>query len=174
MWSQAQLLVCFIVSKLNRYLTWVCTSRWFSWSAATLYNASGALEVVWSWVKCKLVPGFVALAIWSFGLKDLNNTCIQQRWARIRAGSDWFRTEANFGRIRTGLDWNFFEIWRIRTGSDWENFSCFNVIILNISKISLFIRFYWIAKWSCISSHQWQKLCWDYFSIWTASTFVHT
>jgi len=26
-----------------------------------------------------------------------------QRWARIRTGSDWIRTEANFGRIRTGL-----------------------------------------------------------------------
>jgi len=30
-----------------------------------------------------------------------------------RTGLDWIRTEANFGRIRTG--------------SDWENFSCFNV-----------------------------------------------
>jgi len=53
-----------------------------------------------------------------------------QRWARIRTGSDWIRTEANFGRIRTGLDCNFFEDWRSRTGSDWENIFCFNVIIL--------------------------------------------
>ena len=57
-----------------------------------------------------------------------------QRWARIRTGSDWIRTEANFGWIRTGSDCNFFENWRIRTGSDWENFSCFDVIIMNISK----------------------------------------
>jgi len=40
---------------------------------------------------------------------------VKQRWARIR-------TEANFGRIKTGSDCNFFESWRIRTGSDWENF----------------------------------------------------
>jgi len=33
-----------------------------------------------------------------------------QRWARIR-------TEANFSRIRTGSDCNFFENWRIRTRS---------------------------------------------------------
>jgi len=50
-----------------------------------------------------------------------------QRWARIRTGSDWIRTEANFGRIKTVSDCNFFENWRIRTGSDWENFCCFNV-----------------------------------------------
>jgi len=35
-----------------------------------------------------------------------------------RTGSDWIRTDANFGRIRTGSDCNFFENWRIRTGSD--------------------------------------------------------
>jgi len=44
----------------------------------------------------------------------------QQRWA-------WIRTEANFGRIRTGSDCRFFENWHIRTGSDWENFCCFHV-----------------------------------------------
>jgi len=29
--------------------------------------------------------------------------------------SDWIRTEANFGQIRTAI---FFEDWLIRTGSD--------------------------------------------------------
>jgi len=35
-----------------------------------------------------------------------------------RTGLDWIRTEAYFGRIRTGSDCNFFEDWEIRTGSD--------------------------------------------------------
>jgi len=35
---------------------------------------------------------------------------------------DWIRTEANFGRIRTGSDCSFFLNWQIKTGSDWENF----------------------------------------------------
>jgi len=52
-------------------------------------------------------------------------TTPRQRWAQIRTGSDWIRTEANFGQIRTGTDCNFFENWQIRTGSDWENFYCF-------------------------------------------------
>ena len=33
---------------------------------------------------------------------------LYQRWARIRTASDWIRTEANFGRIMTGSDCNFF------------------------------------------------------------------
>jgi len=32
----------------------------------------------------------------------------QQRWARIRTGWDWIRTDANLGRIRTGSDWEIF------------------------------------------------------------------
>jgi len=44
-----------------------------------------------------------------------------------RNGSDCIRTEANFGRIRTGSECIFFQNWRIRTGADWENFCCFNV-----------------------------------------------
>ena len=56
-----------------------------------------------------------------------------QRWARDRTGSDWIRTEANFGRMRTG--------------SDWVNFCCFNVIILKISKILVVIPFHRFAKW---------------------------
>jgi len=44
-----------------------------------------------------------------------------------RSGSDWIRTEANFGPSRTGSDCNLFQNWRIRTGTDWENFYCFNV-----------------------------------------------
>ena len=57
-------------------------------------------------------------------------TCVYT--AEMNTDQDWIRNEANLGRIRTGSDCNIFEIWRIRTGSDWENFSCFNVIILNI------------------------------------------
>jgi len=45
---------------------------------------------------------------------------------------DWIRTEANFGRIKTG--------------SDSEDFCCFNVIILKISKILAAIRFQGFAK----------------------------
>jgi len=59
----------------------------------------------------------------------------------------WIRTEANFGRIRTGSDCNFFQNWRIRTGSDWENFCCFDVIILKILTILVVIRFHRFAKW---------------------------
>ena len=69
-----------------------------------------------------------------------------QRWTRIRIGSDWIRTEAYFGRIRTGSDCNFLDR---KTGSDWENILCFNVIILNVSKILVLIRFYRYAKWQC-------------------------
>jgi len=36
---------------------------------------------------------------------------------------------SEFGRVRTGSDWNLFENWQIRTGSDWGNFFCLNVII---------------------------------------------
>jgi len=71
----------------------------------------------------------------------------EQRWARIRTGSDWIRTEANFGRSRSGSDCNFFQNWWIRTGSDWVNFCCFNVIILKISKVLVVIRYYRFAKW---------------------------
>jgi len=85
-----------------------------------------------------------------FGLKNLTVRssllpCAFQRWVRTSTSSDWIRTEANFGRIRTGSDCNFFESFRIRIGSDWESFSCFNVIILTISK-SL-VRFYRFVKW---------------------------
>ena len=55
--------------------------------------------------------------------------------------------EAHF---RTGSDCNFFENWRIRSGSDWQNFSCIYVIILNIWKILVVIRFYRFAKSECI------------------------
>jgi len=54
-----------------------------------------------------------------------------QRWARIRTGSDWIRTEANFGRIRTGWEYYFFEIWRISDEfvlrSQHETFLCFGI-----------------------------------------------
>jgi len=90
----------------------------------------------------------VVLCLW-FSNKSLYALRIYQRWARIRSGSDWIKTETNFGRIRAGSDCNSFENWRIRTGSDWENFCCFNVIILKISKILVVIRFNWFAKWWC-------------------------
>ena len=34
------------------------------------------------------------------------------------------------------------------------------MIILNISKLLVVIRFYRFAKWQCIFCHQWQKFCW--------------
>jgi len=34
-----------------------------------------------------------------------------------KTGSDWIRTEANFGRIRSGSDFDLFENWQIRYGS---------------------------------------------------------
>jgi len=34
---------------------------------------------------------------------------VYQRRAQNRTWSDWIRTEANFGRFRTGSDCNFFE-----------------------------------------------------------------
>ena len=42
--------------------------------------------------------------------------------------------------------------WKLadRTGSDWQNFSCIFVIILNISKVLVVIRFCRFAKWDCI------------------------
>ena len=55
---------------------------------------------------------------------------------------DWIGLDQDWSHFWPDQDWiglQFFEIWRITTGSDWENF-CFNVIILNISKISVVIR----------------------------------
>jgi len=57
------------------------------------------------------------------------------------------QTNQRWARIRTGSDCNFFDNWRTRTGSDWENFCCFNVIILKISKIMVVIWFHRFAKW---------------------------
>ena len=70
-----------------------------------------------------------------------------QSWSVLISG-----TEANFGRIRTGSDCNFFENWWNRTGSDWQIFSCIYVITLNTSKILVVIWFYRFAKWECILS----------------------
>jgi len=39
----------------------------------------------------------------------------------------WYASQQRWVRIRTGSDCNFFENWRVRTGSDWENFCCFHV-----------------------------------------------
>jgi len=36
----------------------------------------------------------------------------------MRTDWDWIRNEANFGRIRIGLDFNFFENWRIKTRTE--------------------------------------------------------
>ena len=86
------------------------------------------------------VPGFNIIETPEISLHIC--TPRRQRWARVWTGSDWIRTEANFWRIRTGSDCNFFLNWRITTGSDSENFCCFNVIILKISKILVVIRFH--------------------------------
>jgi len=51
---------------------------------------------------------------------------IYQRWARIRTGSDWIRTEVIFWPDQVWIGLQFFENWRIRAGSDWEIFCCFN------------------------------------------------
>ena len=63
-------------------------------------------------------------------LEGKNPYSRDQRWARIRTGSDWIRTEANFGRIRTGSDCNYLKI--CGPGLDrTEKICCFDVIILN-------------------------------------------
>jgi len=95
-----------------------------------------------------------------------------QQTAEMSTDQDWIRTEANFDRIKTGSNCNFFEIWQIRTGSDWENFCCFNEIILKISKILSVIRFHRFAKWQCIFCHQKQKLSWGYFAIRIVPIFI--
>ena len=97
---------------------------------------------------------------------------VGQRWARMRTGSDSIRIEANFGRIRTGSDCFFFKL-ADRTGSDWYFFSCFNDIILTISKTFVVIRFYKFVKWYSIFCHQSQNLCLNYFAISTVSTFAN-
>ena len=66
---------------------------------------------------------------------------------RDRNGSDWIRTEANFGRIRTASDCNFFENWRMRTGSDWEHLLFWWDYSNHIKHVS-----------EGIFCHQWQKL----------------
>jgi len=96
--------------------------------------------------------------------------------SEMSTGQDWIGLDqdwSQFWRIRIGSDCNCFENWRIRTGSDWENLRCFDVIILNISKILVVIRFCRFAKLQCIFFHQWQKLCWEYFAIRTISTIAH-
>ena len=93
--------------------------------------------------------------------------------SRDEHGSGWMSPEANFWRIRTGSECNFFEIWRMWNASDSEKFCCFNVIILKVSKILVVIRFHRFAKWYCIFCHQMQKCYWDYFAIGTVSTFGH-
>jgi len=52
--------------------------------------------------------------------------------AEMSTDQDWIglvRTEGNFGRIRTGSDYNCFENWRI------GRICCFDVIILAAIKI---------------------------------------
>jgi len=73
---------------------------------------------------------------------------IYWRWARIRTGSEWIRTEGNFGRIRTRSDCNLFN-WRSRTGGldRTEKICCFDVIILTTSKILVVMWFYRFIKW---------------------------
>jgi len=42
--------------------------------------------------------------------------CIVTHTLEMSTDQDWIRTEANFGRIRTGSDCSFFQNWR--TGLD--------------------------------------------------------
>ena len=66
---------------------------------------------------------------------------------------DWIGLDQDWSQFWPDQDWiglQFFENWRIRTGSDWENIWCFCVIIMNISKLLVVIRFHRIANWSCI------------------------
>jgi len=70
--------------------------------------------------------------------------------AEMSTGQDWIeldQTEANFVGNGTGSDYNFFENGWIRTGLNWQIFIILIVIILNISKILVVIRFYRFAKW---------------------------
>jgi len=67
----------------------------------------------------------------------------KQQAAEMSTDQDW----RQFWQDRTWSDCRFFLNWWIRTGSDWENLRCFNVIILNISKILVVIRFHRFAKW---------------------------
>ena len=120
-------------------------------------------KLLWSWIAEGQKPTLrdAGVSYNSKNNKDCNcRPLLLQALAEMstdRIGSDWIRTEANFGRIRTGSYCNFFENWRIRIGSDWENIFCFNVIILNVSKILVVIRFYGVAtslvvlRWLCDS-----------------------
>ena len=129
-------------------------------------------------------PAFLVVFCW---IRFVYSRAPATEMSTVRTGSDWIRTEADFGwnrtgsdcnlfqnwQIKTGSDCNFFQNWQTRTGSDRENFCCFDVIILKISKILVVIQFHRFAEWQWIFRHQMQKLCWDYFAIRTVTTFVH-
>ena len=98
---------------------------------------------------------------------------LRQGWARTvlhGTGSGLKPIFAGSGLDRTVSFWNLADQDSIAL----RKFCCCNVVILNISKISVVIRFYRFAKWECVFCHPRQKLCWDCFAIWTASTVVHT
>jgi len=92
---------------------------------------------------------------------------------RDEHGSGLDQDESHFWPDQDWIGLQF--LWKL-ADQNWiglSKFLCFYVIILNISKLLVVIRFYRVAKWQCIFCHQWQKLCWDYFAIRTVSTFVH-
>ena len=67
-----------------------------------------------------------------------------QRWARIRTASNWIRTEANFGGMRTGSDCNFLKIGGSGLGRTEK---IFGVLMWLFWKIFVVIRFHRFAKW---------------------------
>jgi len=65
------------------------------------------------------------------------------RKPEMSTDQDWIGLDQDWSQFWPDQDWiglHFFEDWRIRTGSDWEHIFCFNVIILNLSKILVVIR----------------------------------
>jgi len=94
---------------------------------------------------------------WSCSWRDLLQD-VASRWsegsrAEMSTDQDWIGLDQDWRQFWQDQDWiglQLFFNWRIRTGSDWANLCCFNVIILNISKLLVVIRFHRIANWSCI------------------------
>ena len=77
----------------------------------------------WNRTKKNQSPQTSTLLCSTWELPATENCHVFCQWSMPEMSTDqnWIRTEANFGRIRTGSDCNFFENWRIRTGSDWKN-----------------------------------------------------
>jgi len=72
---------------------------------------------------------------------------------------DWIRTEANFGRIRTGFDCNFLKIGGSRLDRTKKTFVVSMGIFWKYQKFSLWSDFTGLLSGS-VFCHQTQKLCW--------------